>query len=84
VGEQQATRYFTNGCREDTMMKHKLNRFEPKINTEFMAIPDKYSTTDSTMRMLVPVSDPAKKPPLLPFGPLWQYNRDRHEKRKDE
>jgi hypothetical protein len=49
-----------------------------------MAIPDKYNTSDSTTRILVPVSDPAKKPPLLPFGPLWQYNRDHHGKRKDK
>jgi hypothetical protein len=51
VGEEQAIGYFTDGCRYNTLMKHKLNPGEPKTMTEFMAITDKYATSDSTARV---------------------------------
>jgi hypothetical protein len=41
VGKEQTIGYFTDGCRDGTLMKHKLNRAEPKTMTEFMAIVDK-------------------------------------------
>jgi hypothetical protein len=47
VGEEQAIGYFTNGCREGSLMKHKLNRAEPKTMAEFMAIADNYESADS-------------------------------------
>jgi hypothetical protein len=43
VGEEQAIGYFTDGCREGTLMKHKLHRAEPKTMAEFMVIADKYA-----------------------------------------
>jgi hypothetical protein len=51
VGEEQAIGYFTDGYRDGTLMKHKLNRAEPKTMTEFMAIADKYATADSAARV---------------------------------
>jgi hypothetical protein len=47
VGEEQAIGYFTDGCREGSLMKHKLNRAEPNTMAEFMAIADKYASADS-------------------------------------
>jgi hypothetical protein len=51
VGEEQAIGYFTDGCRDGTLMKHKLNRTEPKTMTEFMAIADKYATGNFVARV---------------------------------
>jgi hypothetical protein len=52
VGEEQATGYFTDGCKEGSLMKHKLNRAEPKTMAEFMAIADKHASADSAARVL--------------------------------
>jgi hypothetical protein len=41
VGEEQAIGYFTDGCREGTLLKHKLHQAEPKTMADFMAIADK-------------------------------------------
>jgi hypothetical protein len=37
VGEEQAIGYFTDRCREGTLLKHKLHRTEPKRMADFMA-----------------------------------------------
>jgi hypothetical protein len=50
VVEEQAIGYFTDGCREGSLMKHKLNRGEPKTMAEFMAIAGKYALADSMAR----------------------------------
>jgi predicted ATPase len=59
VGEEQAIGYFTDGCREGTLMKHKLHRAEPRTMAEFMAIADKYASADSVARVQYPESIPA-------------------------
>jgi hypothetical protein len=51
VGEEEAIGYFTDGCREGSLMKHKLNRAEPKTMAKFMAIEDKYASADSAARV---------------------------------
>jgi hypothetical protein len=51
VGEEQAIGYFTDGCREGTLLKHKLHRAEPKTMADFMAIADKYASADSAARV---------------------------------
>jgi hypothetical protein len=51
VGEEQAIGYFTDGCREGTLLKHKLHRTEPKTMADFMAIADKYASADSAARV---------------------------------
>jgi hypothetical protein len=51
VGEEQAIGYFTDGCREGTLMKHKLHRAEPKTMAEFKAIADKYASVNSAARV---------------------------------
>jgi hypothetical protein len=51
VGEEQAIGYFTDGCREGTLLKHKLHRAEPKSMADFMVIADKYASADSAARV---------------------------------
>jgi hypothetical protein len=51
VGEEQAIGYFIEGCREGTLMKHKLHRAEPKTMAKFMAIADNYASADSAARV---------------------------------
>jgi hypothetical protein len=51
VGEEQAIGYFTDGCREGTLLKHKLHRAEPKTMADFMAIADKYASANSAARV---------------------------------
>jgi hypothetical protein len=51
VGEEQAIGYFTDGCWDGTLMKHKLHRAEPKTMAKFMVIADKYASADSMTRV---------------------------------
>jgi hypothetical protein len=51
VGEEPAIGYFMDGCREETLLKHKLHRTERKTMADFMAIADKYTSADSTARV---------------------------------
>jgi hypothetical protein len=44
VHEVQAIQYFSDGCRDSTLLKHKLMRLETATTAELMAIADKYAT----------------------------------------
>jgi hypothetical protein len=44
VDKEKAIGYFTDGCREGTLLKHKLHRIESKTMADFMAIADKYAS----------------------------------------
>jgi hypothetical protein len=68
VGEEQAIRYFTNECREGSLMKHKLNRAEPKTMAEFMAIADKNISADSAARVQFVEAGPALGQSQSAFG----------------
>ena len=50
VHEVQAIEYFTAGCREGTLLKHKLLCDEPTTLDELLVIADKYATADSSMK----------------------------------
>ena len=50
VHEVQAIEYFTAGCREGTLLKHRLLCDEPTTLDELLIIADKYATADSSMR----------------------------------
>jgi hypothetical protein len=84
VGEEQAIGYFTDGCREGTLMKHKLHRAEPKTMAEFMAIADKYASANSAARVQYAESVPAAGQSQPASGQGGHHNRDRYGKRKDE
>jgi hypothetical protein len=51
VSEEQTIGYFTDGCREGTLLKHKLHMTESKTMADFMAIADKYASADSVARV---------------------------------
>jgi hypothetical protein len=65
-------------------MKHKLKRAEPKTMAEFMAIANKYTSTDSAARVQFAKSGPAVGKSQPASGQGGDHNRDRHGKRKDE
>jgi hypothetical protein len=84
VGEEQAIGYFTDGCREGTLLKHMLHRAEPKMMADFMAIADKYASANLATRVqyLDPVPAGGQSQPAI--GQSGHHNRDQHGKRKDE
>jgi hypothetical protein len=84
VGEEQAIGYFTDGCREGILLKHKLHRTEPKTMANFMVIADKYASADFTARVLYIEPVPAGGQSQPASGQGGHHNRDRHDKRKDE
>ena len=47
--EFQAVQYFVQGCRDQTLLKHKLLRKSPKTMAHLMAIADEYATADAGM-----------------------------------
>ena len=47
----QAIEYFTAGCREGTLLKHKLLCDEPATLDELLDIADKYATADSSLKI---------------------------------
>ena len=55
VHEIQAVGFFINGCRDSTMLKHRLLLDDPQTMAELMAIADKYATVDSAMRVLMQI-----------------------------
>jgi hypothetical protein len=84
VGEEQAIGYFTDGCREGTVLKHKLHRAEPKLMADFMAIADKYASTDSVARVQYVEPAPVGGQSQPAAGQGGHHNHDRHGKRKDK
>jgi hypothetical protein len=50
VHEVQAIQYFFEGCKDGTMLKHKLMHAEPSTMAELMAIADNYAMADSAMQ----------------------------------
>ena len=47
--ELQAVQYFIQGCRDSTLLKHRLLRKSPKTMAELMAVADEYATADAGM-----------------------------------
>lgn len=57
VHEVQAIQYFIDGCRDGTLLKHKLMCSEATSLAVLMAKADKYATVDSAMHVKVTASD---------------------------
>ncbi|KAI4981628.1 hypothetical protein ZWY2020_022120 [Hordeum vulgare] len=66
VHEVQAIQYFIDGCRDGTLLKHKLMCTEPTSLAVLMAKADKYATADSVMRVKVSASDKVVPTPASP------------------
>ncbi|KAI5016583.1 hypothetical protein ZWY2020_006434 [Hordeum vulgare] len=57
VHEVRAIQYFIDGCRDGTLLKHKLMCTKPTSLAVLMAKADKYTTADSAMRVKVTALD---------------------------
>ena len=55
--ELQAVQYFVQGCRDGTLLRHRLLRRSPKTMAELMAIADEYATADAGMTNLIRVDE---------------------------
>jgi hypothetical protein len=84
VGEEQAIGYFMDGCREGTLLKHKLHRAELKTMADFMAIADKYASAAFAARVQYIELAPAGGQSQPASGQGGHHNHDHHSKRKDE
>ena len=73
--EVQAIEYFTSGCREGTLLKHKLLCDEPETLDELLIIADKYATADSSMKAEIQVSATSKVAPQAPRTPAGDASR---------
>ncbi|KAE8816942.1 Endoglucanase 3 [Hordeum vulgare] len=82
VHEVQATKYFINGCRDGTLLKHKLMCSEPTSLAVLMAKADKYATADSAMRVKVTASDKAAPTPATPKAAGDNRGGQNNNKRK--
>ncbi|KAE8805826.1 endoglucanase 3 [Hordeum vulgare] len=58
--------YFIGGCRDGTLLKHKLMCSKPTSLAVLMATADKYATADSAMRVKLTASDKAVPTPATP------------------
>src|SRR3954464_5168203 len=75
VHEVQAIEYFTAGCREGTLLKHKLLCDEPETLDELLIIADKYATADSSMKAEIQVGTTGKVAPQAPRTPAGDAGR---------
>ena len=71
----QAIEYFTAGCREGTLLKHKLLCDEPETLDELLVTADKYATADSSMKVEIQVSATGKVAPQAPRTPAGDASR---------
>ena len=79
VHEVQAIEYFTAGCREGTLLKHKLLCDEPETLDELLIIADKYATADSSMKTEIQVSATDKVAPQAPRTPAGDASQRQHQ-----
>ena len=75
VHEVQAIEYFTAGCREGTLLKHRLLCDEPATLDELLIIADKYATADSSMKTELRVDASGKVLAPAPKTPAGDSNR---------
>ena len=71
----QAIEYFTAGCREGTLFKHRLLCDEPETLDELLIIADKYATADSSMKTEIQVNAAGKVAPQAPRTPAGDTSR---------
>lgn len=75
VHEVQAIEYFTAGCREGTLVKHRLICDEPATLDELLIIAEKYATADSSMKLELRVYTSGKVLPPAPRTPAGDNSR---------
>src|SRR5215216_3867008 len=75
VHEVQAIQYFINGCRDGTLIKHKLPRSEPSSLAALMETADKYANADSAMKIQVALDEAGKAKTVWPSKPAGESSR---------
>ena len=75
VHEVQAIEYFVNGCRDGTLLKHKLLRSEPATMAALMVTADKYANADSAMKIQVALDEAGKAKPVPPPKPAGESSQ---------
>ena len=75
IHEVQGIQYFVNGCRDGTLLKHKLLCDEPETLDELLTIADKYATADSSMKAEIQVNKTGKVAPQAPRTPAGEASR---------
>ncbi|KAE8820899.1 Endoglucanase 3 [Hordeum vulgare] len=86
VHEMQAIQYFIEGCRDGTVLKHKLMSSEEATLAELKAKADKYAKADSAMRIKVTATGKDAPPlatPRLCVKSRGQENNKRKTDRPD-
>ena len=78
VHEVQAIQYFVSGCRDGTLLKHKLLRSEPATIAALMVMADKYANADSAMKIQVALDEAGKAKPVPPPKPAGESSRQQH------
>ncbi|KAE8771705.1 Endoglucanase 3 [Hordeum vulgare] len=61
----RASQYFIAGCRDGTLLKHKLMCSKLSTLAALIAKADKYATADSTLRIKVSATDKPIQPPAM-------------------
>ncbi|KAI4996738.1 hypothetical protein ZWY2020_052080 [Hordeum vulgare] len=84
VHEVQAIQYFIDGCRDGTLLKHKLMCSEPTSLAVLMAKADKYATADSAMWVKVTSSDKVVPTPTTPKPASDNRGGQNNNKRKED
>ena len=72
VHKVQAIQYFVNGCRDSTLLKHKLLRSETATMAALMVKADKYANADSAMKIQVALDEADKAKPVRPLKPAGE------------
>ena len=75
VHQVQAIEYVTAGCREGTLLKHRLLCDEPATLDELLIIADKYAIADSSLKTEIQVSATGKVAPQAPRTPAGDADR---------
>ncbi|KAE8769687.1 endoglucanase 3 [Hordeum vulgare] len=81
VHEVQAIQYFIDGCRDSTLLKHKLMCSKPTSLAALMAKEDKYAMADSAIWVKVTASDKLVPTPSTP-KPAGDNRGGQNNKRK--
>ena len=75
VHEVQAIQYFVNGCRDSTLLKHKLLRSKSATIAALMVMADKYANANSGMKIQVVLDEAGKAKPVPPSKASGENNR---------
>ena len=70
--ESQAVQYFVQGCRDHTLLRHKLLRKSPQTMAHLMAIADEYATADAGMTNLIRLDEAGR---VITDGPTMRKSR---------